>query len=323
MRASALIIRRFLERAIEDIRDFLNYEGENDKARNEASELYESMEANKTPPEVRGQGSPELTPEQHAAIEWRTAGGKPITDEQREEILAGVLPGQPMGDKGYASLGLALRGGWRESTRQAATWLRKAGETVAADGIECALEELGEASDAMVRSGNRDATRTAAEYLLRILGNCLPDEPTDPTNAIPGQRRVLEPVANPNEPTQSEGGSVLPPTKQESQDEIDDNRPKGDELAPPEYDPNSADWILSETLCNVIGIKASTIADYRKPRKCGEDTIDEFGSWNVDCVGKFRRQVNRKGSVAYYRPAMSSAYTAKLEYAESQKRQKP
>ena len=227
MRASALIIRRFLERAIDDIRDFLNYERENEKARNDASELYESMKANKTPPEVRGQGSPKLTPKQYAAMEWQTAGGKPITDEQREKILAGVLPGQPIGDKGYASLGLALRGGWRESTRQAATWLRKAGETVAADGIECALDDLGEASDAMVRSGNRDATRTAAEYLLRILSNCLPDEPTDPTNAIPGQRRVLqEPVVNPNGNAESDGDSDELSSKTEKPTETDDKLPK-------------------------------------------------------------------------------------------------
>jgi len=102
----------------------------------------------------------------------------------------------------------------------------------------------------------------------------------------------------------------------------DDKHPKGDASPPPKYDPNSVDWILSETLCNVIGIKASTITEYRKPRKCGKDRIDEFGSWNVDCVGKFRRQVNRKGSVAYYRPAMSDSYKARLTYAES-KNQKP
>jgi hypothetical protein len=120
-----------------------------------------------------------------------------------------------------------------------------------------------------------------------------------------------------------DGDSVVPPTKQESQVEIDDNRPEGDELPPPEYDPNSVDWILSETLCDVINIKAATIADYRKARKCGEDRKDEFGNWNVDCVGKFRRQVNSKGSVAYYRPAMSESYKAKLTYAESQKLQKP
>jgi hypothetical protein len=224
MRASALIIRRFLERAIDDIRDFLNHERENEKARNEASEQYKSMVANKTPPEVRGHGSPELTPTQHAAIEWKTAGGKPITDEQREKILAGVLPGQPIGDKGYASLGLALRGGWRESTRQAATWLRKGGETVAADGIECALDELDDASDAAVRSEQRNATHTAAEYLLRILSNCLPDEPTDATNTIPGQRKVLqEPVANPNEITKRDGGSVLPSSKRLNPTESVDN----------------------------------------------------------------------------------------------------
>ena len=295
MRASALIIRRFLERAIEDIRDFLNFERENEKARNDASELYESMKANKTPPEARGQGSPELTPEQYAAIEWRTAGGKPITDEQREEILAGVLPGQPMGDKGYASLGLALRGGWRESTRQAATWLRKAGETVAADGIECALEELGEASDAMVRSGHRDATRTAAEYLLRILSNCLPDEPTDPTNAIPGQRRVLqEPVVNPNGNTESDGDSDELSSKTEKPTETDDKLPKALRRDSPSRVRAKAayDYAMQQ----IPGAHAMTAVElFEAIREDGEakemlpPTAETFIKYLNDCGTRFRK----------------------------------
>ena len=120
------------------------------------------------------------------------------------------------------------------------------------------------------------------------------------------------------------GGLVSRSTTIENPTETDDKLPEMiDESPPPKYDPNSADWILSETLCKVIKIKADTIADYRKARKCGEDKKDEFGSWNVDCVGKFRRKVNGKGSVAYYRPAMSESYKAKLMYAESQKLQKP
>ena len=149
-------------------------------------------------------------------------------------------------------------------------------------------------------------------------------------DALSGQNPLISPqsvnqapVSISNGSTESDGDSVVPPAKQESQVEINDNHPKGDELPPPKYDPNSADWILSETLCDVINIKATTIADYRKARKCGEDRKDEFGNWNVDCVGKFRRQVNSKGSVAYYRPAMSESYKARLTYAESQKRQKP
>ena len=143
--------------------------------------------------------------------------------------------------------------------------------------------------------------------------------------SIIDQRRVhKEPVSNPNGIAESDGDSVSQSTATEKPTETDDKLSEMiDESPPPQYDPNSVDWILSETLCDVINIKARTIADYRKPGKCGEDRIDKFGSWNVDCIGKFRRQVNRKGSVAYYRPAMSSAYTAKLEYAESQKRQKP
>lgn len=139
------------------------------------------------------------------------------------------------------------------------------------------------------------------------------------------QRRVhKEQSVNPNGNAQSGGDSDELSSKTEKPTETDDKPPKmTDESPPPKYDPNSADWILSETLCKVLGIKASTINGYRKPGVCGKDKIDEFGTWNVDCIGKFRRNVNKKKSVAYYRPAMSSAYTAKLEYAESQKRQKP
>ncbi len=99
----------------------------------------------------------------------------------------------------------------------------------------------------------------------------------------------------------------------------DSNEPDLKNLPPPKYDPNSLDWILSETLCEVLKIRASTITEYRKPRKCGKDRIDEFGNWNIDCVGKFRRRVNSKGSVAYYRPDMTDSYKAKLSYAESQR----
>jgi hypothetical protein len=117
--------------------------------------------------------------------------------------------------------------------------------------------------------------------------------------------------------------SVVQSSKTEPPTETDDKPPKkSDDSPPPKYDPNSADWILSETLCKKLNIKASTISEYRKPRKCGRDRIDEFGNWNIDCVGKFRRKVNRKGSVAYYRPALSDAYKAKLTYAESQKNEK-
>lgn len=99
----------------------------------------------------------------------------------------------------------------------------------------------------------------------------------------------------------------------------DSNEADPNNLPPPKYDPNSTDWILSETLCEVLRIRASTITEYRKPRKCGKDRIDQFGNWNIDCVGKFRRRVNSKGSVAYYRPDMTDSYKAKLSYAESQR----
>jgi len=291
MRASALIIRRFLERAIDDIRDFLNYDRENEKARNEASELYKSMVANKTPPEVRGQGSPKLTPKQYAAMEWQTAGGKPITDEQREKILAGVLPGQPIGDKGYASLGLALRGGWRESTRQAATWLRKGGETVAADGIECVLDELGEASDAVVQSEHRDATRTAAEYLLRILSTCLSDDPTDPTNAIPGQRKSDVKTAS-NADTQASHSTRQAETNQQELARIEGNTPA--------LDTGSIEWIASrKENQKKLGYPTSTLATYRLKSSGGRHLSPYFG---VDKDGRrWRRQPDKtEKSIVYY-----------------------
>jgi hypothetical protein len=148
----------------------------------------------------------------------------------------------------------------------------------------------------------------------------------DEAHAIISQRRVHQKsLANSNGKDQSDDVSVLPSSKRENPTKTDDQLLKEPDESPlPKYDPtNSADWILSETLCNVIGIKASTITEYRKPRKCGKDRIDEFGSWNTDCVGKFRRNVNSKGSVAYYRPSMSDTYKAKLAYAESQKINNP
>jgi hypothetical protein len=54
---------------------------------------------------------------------------------------------------------------------------------------------------------------------------CLPDaDPTDPTDAIISQRRThQEPLANPNENTQSDGGSVLPSSKTENPTKTDNN----------------------------------------------------------------------------------------------------
>lgn len=141
----------------------------------------------------------------------------------------------------------------------------------------------------------------------------------DRAHAIISHRRIHpQSVATSN--TRSADGSILPPTKSEPPTEAGEQAKKVDELPPPKYDPDSADWILSEILCKLLDIKASTITEYRKPRKCGKDRSDEFGSWNIDCVGVFRRKVNSKKSVAYYRPAMSDPYKAKLAYAESQKK---
>jgi hypothetical protein len=168
------VIGPYVELAVDDVRCFLNGENENEKALDEAGKLYDLMQTGKASAEVKGQGSPELTPEQYAALEWRSADGEPITDEEREAILAGVLPAEEISDERWAAHQRAFRGGWQESSRQAAVWLRKVGETVAADGIEVALSELpAEARDATEESQYRDDTRKAAKYVLTILTGCL------------------------------------------------------------------------------------------------------------------------------------------------------
>jgi len=176
-------IRPLLERAVDDIDCFLNGEEECEKATRELFKLHDSMEAGETPPEVKGRGKPvELTPEQYAALEWRTVDGEPITDEQREAVLA-KLPGEPMSDEGGAALHFALRGGWRGSSRQAAVWLRNAGETVAADGIDEALRRLPDVPrDVTELPGYREVMRTAARHVKAVLVACLADSAATPQN---------------------------------------------------------------------------------------------------------------------------------------------
>lgn len=163
-------IRPHLEQAIDDIDYYLTGREEQEKVESELSELYDLMAAGKTPPEVKGQGKlVQLTEKQKKAL----AGLKPncfqlITDEQAEALAA--LPGEPMSDEGWAALQFALRGGWRDSSRRVAAWLRNAGETVAADGIEVALSQLpDEPRDATEVSGYLESMRTAAEYVRTIL----------------------------------------------------------------------------------------------------------------------------------------------------------
>ena len=148
-------IRPYLEQAVGAIDYFLT-------TLEELCELYDLMEAGKTPPEVEGSGKPELTPEQYAALEWRTAEGQPITDEQREAVLADVLPGQPISD----------RGDWRRSSRRAAAWLREAGETVAAKTIDEVLNGLPDEPRQV-----DEYTREAAERVRTILAACLEEQP--------------------------------------------------------------------------------------------------------------------------------------------------
>ncbi|TWU08902.1 hypothetical protein CA54_41410 [Symmachiella macrocystis] len=163
-------IHPHLEQAVDDIDYFLTGLEEREKVESELSELYDLMAADKTPPEVDGRGKPvQLTEKQEKAL----AGLKPncfqlITDEQAEALAA--LPGEPMSDEGWAALQFALRGGWRESSRQAAAWLRKAGETVEANGTEVALNGLpDEPNDATELPDWLEAMRTAAEYVKTIL----------------------------------------------------------------------------------------------------------------------------------------------------------
>lgn len=195
-RSEFVAIRHHLQRAMEDIDYFLNGLEARKKTESELCELYELMEAGKTPPEVAGCGKPvQLTREQYAAIDWRTADGEPITDEQREAILADVLPGQPISDEGWAALQFALRGGWQESSRQAGIWLQKARRTIEASAIDVELSLLSRESrgEGEVRE-NRNAWRVAAERVREILA-CIIAESGDTlgTAGNPNKRSLPAP----------------------------------------------------------------------------------------------------------------------------------
>jgi hypothetical protein len=173
-------IRPHLQQAVDDIDYFLTVLEEQEIDKRVWSKLYELLEAGWTPPKVKER----LTKTQYMAQVHGTKlrrrkrpdeplderRGKPLTDEEREAILADLEPGEPISDAGREALQFALRGGWRESSRRVAAWLRNAGETVAADGIDVALSQLpDEPRDATELSGYLEAMRTAAEYVKTIL----------------------------------------------------------------------------------------------------------------------------------------------------------
>jgi hypothetical protein len=197
-------IRPHLKKARDDIDDFLNALKEKEKVQAELCELYDLIVAGKTPPEVKGRGKPvKLTPEQYAALDWQTVDGKPITAEERETILADVLPGQPVTDEQWDGLQFTLRGGWQKSSRVAAAWLRNAGETVVADGIDVALDGLStELRDAREVSDCRNARRVAAERVKSILTACLAESADSPGNAD-----LTPPTAKTNDGEEGGGAS--------------------------------------------------------------------------------------------------------------------
>lgn len=162
-----------LELAVQDINDFLNGQQEWE---NFGKELSRRMEAGDTPLEVKGWGRPvPLTKKQYMAFVYgTTVRGKTLTDEKREAILAELPPGEPMSDAGQDALCVMARGGWRESSRQAAVRLRAVGWTGEADGIEVALSNLPAGPTvAEDRQDDLDAMRNAAGQIRVILAACL------------------------------------------------------------------------------------------------------------------------------------------------------
>ena len=166
-------IRPYLELAVDDLNYYLTALDEQEKARTEFDELYNSMLAGETA--SKGKKAQRLTKTQYnALVNGTSANGNPITDEKREAILAKLGPGEPINEAGYEALAFWRRGGWRESARQAAGWLRKAGEIVVADAIDVELVRLPEQPrDASEQSDYRDAMRTAAERVKSNLTRCI------------------------------------------------------------------------------------------------------------------------------------------------------
>ena len=170
------VIRSHLDQAVCDIDYFLSCEKKWENSKRKLVDFYNLVEAKNAASEkslVEGKLS-ELTPEQFAALGWRTVDGETISDEQRNKVLADIAPSQPMSDEQWENLQDNLRGGWRKSSDKAAEWLKKAGETVAADAIR---EELNQLPDVVMLEEElisyREVIRGKVKKVRRILVVCL------------------------------------------------------------------------------------------------------------------------------------------------------
>ena len=192
-------IRKHLDRAIDDIDYFLGADNKRENAREESGKRYDLMteflDKGWTPPKGKTRGKHRLTKTQYnALVHWTTVYGNPLTDEEREAILADLDPEYvelpPISNAGREALAFWARGGWLESSRQATIWLRKAKKTVAADGIDVAMSGLpGKPTDAAERADYREAMRTAAEDVRTILTTALEEQPDSPAKQKKRKRK--------------------------------------------------------------------------------------------------------------------------------------
>jgi hypothetical protein len=170
------VIRSHLDQAVSEIDYFLSCEKKWENGKRELVEFYNSMEAKNAASDesVIEEELSELTPEQDAALGWRTVDGETISDEQRNKVLADIAPSQPMSDEEWENLQDNLRGGWRKSADKAAEWLQKAGEIVAADAIR---EELNQLPEVLMLEEELisywEAIRGKVKKVRRILVVCL------------------------------------------------------------------------------------------------------------------------------------------------------
>ena len=193
------VIRSHLDQAVSEIDYFLSCEKKWENGKRELVEFYNSMEAKNAASEksVIKEELSELTPEQDAALGWRTVDGETISDEQRNKVLADIAPSQPMSDEEWENLQDNLRGGWRKSSDKAAEWLQKAGETVAADAIR---EELNQLPDVVMLEEELisycEAIRKAAEQVRIILVACQKEQPAADSSKdeVPSLTRVEQAI---------------------------------------------------------------------------------------------------------------------------------
>jgi len=194
MRPSELVaIRRYLERAVQDVDAFLSSVQARENARREFAERFRRMEAGDAPAETMGREGPvELTEEQKAILAEERMGFQLITEEQAK--AHDDLPGEDMSDADRDALRVAIRGGWRESSRQAAAWLRNAGETVAADAIDVELNRLvPEPMNPAEQENYREAERDATEQVKEILTAFLKELPAEETKKRPKEPKKRGP----------------------------------------------------------------------------------------------------------------------------------